>query len=145
MHARRVLHCDISARNLLLDAEFNIKLSDFQGRLLELHGEAEEDGPSVENTKSFMPRVDSNHADWKIEIFPLPSAFYYIIEGCEPYPDLDPNYDEEQIVKRFISRQSPEIAFSPMNYIMHKCWAGEYGSMDAVLQDLDFIHGDSMF
>ena len=145
VHARRVLHCDISARNLLLDAELNIKLSDFQGRLLGLHGEVEEDGFSVEDTKSFMPRVDSNHADWKTEIFALGSAFYYIIEGCEPYPDLDPNYDEEQIVKRFISRQFPKIEFSPMNSIMHKCWAGEYGSVDTVLQDLDFVHEDSMF
>lgn len=32
-----------------------------------------------------------------------------------------------------------------MNRIIHKCWAGEYGSVDAVLQDLEFVHEDSMF
>lgn len=105
VHKKRVLHRDISVSNVLLDAELNVKLSDFQGRLLAPDGGVEVEGLSVENTKSFMPRVDSGYADWKTEIFALGSALYYIIEGHEPYPDLDPDYDERQIVGRFTSGQ----------------------------------------
>ena len=138
VHKKGVLHRDISANNLLLDAELNVKLSDFQGRLLSPDGEIEEDGLSVENTKSFMPRVNSNYADWKTDIFALGSAFYYIMEGQEPYPDLDPDLHEEQIIERFTSSQFPTIEYSPMNRVMYKCWAGEYDSVDAVSQDLKF-------
>lgn len=34
IHKKGVMHCDISVKNLLLDAELNIKLCDFQGHLL---------------------------------------------------------------------------------------------------------------
>jgi serine/threonine protein kinase len=34
IHDKGVIYCDISVNNLLLDAELNIKLCDFQGRLL---------------------------------------------------------------------------------------------------------------
>ena len=68
VHEKHVLHRDISASNFLLDAELNIKLSDFQGRLLRPDVEIREEGLSLENTKSFMPRVDSNYADWKTKI-----------------------------------------------------------------------------
>ncbi|MCJ1356714.1 MAG: hypothetical protein MMC33_006709 [Icmadophila ericetorum] len=88
VHQMNILHRDISTNNLLLDAELNVKLSDFQGRLLTPDGKVEEDGLSVENVKSFMSRVDSNHADWKTEIFALGSAFYYIMEGHDPYPEF---------------------------------------------------------
>ena len=140
VHKKHVLHRDISVSNLLLDAELNVKLSDFQGRLLGPDGEVKEDGLSVENTKSFMPRVNPNHADWRTEIFALGSAFYYIIEGHEPYPELDPDHDEERIVERFTSGQFPKIECSMMDRVIHKCWAGEYDSVDAVLQDLKFIY-----
>jgi serine/threonine protein kinase len=95
VNENRVLHCDISASNLLPDAEVNVKVSDFQEGLLSPDGEIEEDGLSVDNTEPFMPRADSNHAGWKTEILALGSASCYIMGGQEPYPELDPLHDEE--------------------------------------------------
>lgn len=69
-----ILHRDISANNLLLDIALSLKLSDFQGRVLAPNGVIIEDGLSVECTKSFMPRADSGHVDWRTEIFALGSA-----------------------------------------------------------------------
>ena len=139
VHEKLVLHRDISANNILLDAELNAKLSDFQGRLLTPSGETQEEGLSIESTKSFMPRADFNHADWKTEIFALGSTFYYIIQGHQPYPELDSNHDEEQIVERFVSGKFSDVEFSPMNRVIHKCWAGKYDSVSEVLQDLELV------
>lgn len=121
VHDKRVLHRDLSASNLLLDAELNVKLSDFQGRLLGPDGEVEEDGLSVENTKSFMPRLDPDHADWKTGIFALGSTLYYIMEGHEPYPELDALHDEEEIMEKFSNGRFPEIDCPAMNRVIHKC------------------------
>jgi len=140
VHKMHVLHRDISANNFLLDAGLNLKLSDFQGRVLAPNGDVVEDGLSIESTKSSMPRGDSDHADWRTDIFALGSAFYYIMEGHEPYPDLDPYRDEEQIVERFTSGQFPEIGCSSMNRVIHKCWTAEFDSAEAVLYDLGFVH-----
>ncbi len=58
------------------------------------------------------------------------------MHGHEPFPDLDPSNDEKQIETRFASRQFPELESLLMNRVTHKCWAGEYDSAEAVLQDL---------
>ncbi|KAL8942661.1 MAG: hypothetical protein Q9211_001307 [Gyalolechia sp. 1 TL-2023] len=141
VHKKRVLHRDISVNNILLNADLNVKLSDFQGRLLTPDGEIQEDGLSLECTKSYMPRPNSNHADRRTDIFALGSAFYYIMEGHEPYSELDSSDDEEQIEARFLSRQFPEMESALMNCVTHKCWAGEYDSAEAVLQDLAKTNG----
>lgn len=135
-HRAGVIHCDINVNNLLLDHNFTVKLCDFQGRVLGPDGSVDKDGLARENTKSFMPRVDPNYADRKTDIFALGSTFYYIMQGHEPFLDLDPLDDEEQIKARFTSRQFPKLQSPLMNHVTQKCWAGEYNSAEAVLQDL---------
>ncbi|KAL8648015.1 MAG: hypothetical protein Q9210_005227 [Variospora velana] len=137
-HRAGVIHCDINMNNLLIDADLTVKLCDFQGRLLRPDGSVYKDGLSRENTKSWMPRADPNHSDRKTDIFALGSALYYIMLGHEPFPDLSSYHDEEQIEARFASHQFPEMDSLLMNRVTHKCWAGEYDSAEAVLQDLEF-------
>ena len=135
-HKAGVVHCDININNLLIDDNLTVKLCDFQGRLLRLDGSVDKDGLARENIKSFMPRADPNYSDQRTDIFALGSAIYYIMEGHEPFPDLDSFDDEEQITARFVSCQFPKLEPLFMNRVIHKCWAGDYDSAEAVLQDL---------
>ena len=80
IHAKRVIHCDISAGNLLLDKDLNVKLCDFQGRLLYPDGTIHLNGDSAEGVKSSMPRSDPNDANQKTDIFALRSAIYFMIK-----------------------------------------------------------------
>ena len=86
-----------------------------------------------------MPRADSEYTDLKTDIFTLESALYHIMEGHEPFPELDCFSDEEQIAKKFRSGQFPELGFSPMRDVIHKCWGGKYNSTEMVLQDIECI------
>lgn len=136
VHQKNVIHCDISVNNLLLDAELNIKLCDFQGRLLGPDKTLKLSGLSSENVKACMPRADPNHADEKTDIFALGTAFYQIIEGCEPFSELDSLSDEGEIERRFSLGQFPVVLYAPMSAIIHKCWGGKYSSAQDVLDDL---------
>ena len=135
-HMAGVIHCDINVNNLLLDDHLMVKLCDFQGLLLGPDGSVELDGLARENIKSSMPRTDPDFADRTTDIFALGSTFYYITQGHDPFPELDPFHHEEQIVARFRAHQFPETGSQLMNRVVHKCWAGEYDSADAILQDL---------
>ena len=83
-----------------------------------------------------MPRAYPDYSDRKTDIFALGSAFYYIMQGHEPFPELDSRLDEVEIEARFKPHQFPDMDPPLMRYVTHKCWAGEYDSAEAVLQDL---------
>jgi serine/threonine protein kinase len=139
IHEKGVIHCDISVNNLLLDAKLNIKLCDFQGRLLRSDRSVKLVGLSSENVKASMPRADPNHADEKTDIFALGTAFYQIIEGDEPFPELDSFTQEQDIEERFISGQFPAVRHAPMTVVIHKCWRGDYNSAHEVVSDLELF------
>jgi hypothetical protein len=94
------------------------------------------------STRTVLPERTSNHSCLE----PIPTtptgrpisslSVQLSTQGHEPFPDMDPLIDEEQIERRFASHQFPEMDFLLMNCVTHKCWAGEYNSAEAVLHDL---------
>jgi len=136
-HSCRVIHCDMHPRNLLLDASLNAKLSDFQGRHLSPDGTILIDGHSREDVKSRMPRPDFNTADEKTDIFALGSTIYHILKGHEPFPELDPDEDEEEVERLWQAKQFPSLESNLGGLVVHRCWGGMYKSAAEVAEDLD--------
>ncbi len=66
------------------------------------------------------------------------------MHGHEPFPDLDSHRDEEQIEARFTAHQFPEVQPPLMSRVIHKCWAAQYDSAEAVLQELGSDDVDPM-
>lgn len=139
LHGKRIIHCDINLNNLLLDECLDVKLCDFQGRLLTSDGRVVVDGGASENVKSRMPRPDYSHADYRTDIFALGSAIYHIMKGHEPFPDLDVfcEEDELEIMKRFDLLLFPGLSSEMAGDIVHKCWRGEYASARSIVQDFE--------
>ncbi|RDL37460.1 Uncharacterized protein BP5553_04893 [Venustampulla echinocandica] len=138
LHKKRVIHCDINLRNLLLDKNLDLKLADFQGMHKSCDGDVLLDGLSRECTKSFLPRAHGDYADVKTDLFALGSAIYFIMMGHEVFPDLDSNEDEEEIERRFRSSQFP-IDPQGCSAITNKCWTQEYGSSQEVVDDITAV------
>lgn len=106
------------------------------------NGELDSDGGVSENPKFFMPRNAPEHADAKTDICALGSTIFHIVEGHEPFPELDSFSDEEEITTRFSSGLFPEPRFSPIRDVVHKCWGGKYISADEVLWEVQRLCQD---
>jgi serine/threonine protein kinase len=141
LHKKRVIHCDINLRNLLLDENLDLKLADFQGMHKSCDGNVLLDGLSRECTKSFLPRVHGDYADVETDLFALGSAIYFIITGHEVFPDLDSDKDDEEIERRFRSGQFP-VDPQVCNAITSKCWTQEYSSAQEVVDEIIVVQNN---
>ncbi|RDW84212.1 uncharacterized protein DSM5745_04538 [Aspergillus mulundensis] len=136
IHTRNVIHCDINLRNLLLDDNLNLVLTDFQGMLKDADGKTLLDGFSRECSKSFAPRSDGDHADRKTDLFALGSAIYFIMMGHEVFPDLtNHDDDDDEIEARFRNGLFPADDH-PCAQITQRCWKQQYESANDLLFDL---------
>ena len=134
VHTRHVLHCDVSTRNLLLDGNLDVKLSDFQGTYNAPNGPSIY-GFALENAKAFLPRP-TNHSDQMSDLFALGTALYEIMTGHEPYPDLDELDDEEEIEKRYVEKRFPILDDVLGGQIIQRCWSLVYRSASHCVKDL---------
>lgn len=136
VHSKNILHCDMSIGNLLLDANLDIKLSDFQGRLLSPDGTILLDGGAGQGALSSMPRDDEDYCDIKTDIFALGTTAFFIITGHLPFTELDPLEDEDEIQQRFKDGDLPPLEQYQGGNIIHNCWRGNYKLAGEMVQDL---------
>lgn len=114
IHTKNVIYCDDNTNNLLLDANLNVKLADFQGIYVDQHGKRFTSF-AIENTQSSLLRNIPYLSDEKSNLFALCSVIYYIMTAHEPFPDLDYIRDEGEIARRFSTANSVSL---------WKYWAG---------------------
>lgn len=69
-------------------------------------------------------------------IFALGTAFYHIVAGYKPFPELDSFTREEEIEERFISSQFPATQLALTTVIMRKCWRRDYNSAHEIINGL---------
>lgn len=136
IHSKCVLHCDIRHDNLLLDANLDLKLADFQCQHLSSNGEIFLGGLSLESTKVYLPHKPADHASIKIDLFALGGAIYFTMLNHEVFPD--PTKSENEIERRSRARE-----FSTDSHvcsaIAEKCWTQFYSSGRQGLADLEAV------
>ena len=139
-HSKRVIHCDIRPRNLLLDKNLDLKLADFQGRHLSTNGEVLLNGFSGEPSRFSCPRDPRDYADVKTDLFALGSTLYFIMMGHDVFPDLSDQDDgsDEEVQRRFRARQFPQDSHA-CSAITAKCWEQAYSSATEVAQDIAIV------
>ncbi|KAF1990108.1 kinase-like protein [Aulographum hederae CBS 113979] len=122
-HFRNVIHCDISAGNIVIDRDLSAKLCDFQGMIRDTDG-----------------TVLLSRSRVLTDIFGLGTTIYYMVTGQLPFPELDGFDHEEEILRRFKEREFPELETHRGGDVVRKYWTGAYeNAMEAVqgLKKLD--------
>ncbi|KAM0185550.1 hypothetical protein ACHAPI_012128 [Fusarium lateritium] len=116
LHSFGIVHCDIGPHNFLLDADLNLKISDFSGSSL--------DGSiAMVCPGSRYAAPDPNWKPGKIpsageDIFALGSTIYHIIRGKAPFEDLS----DDQVEQNFSNGVFPELDGLPYGDLIALCW-----------------------
>ncbi|KAE9966140.1 hypothetical protein BLS_007198 [Venturia inaequalis] len=140
IHSRRVLHCDIQPTNLLLDKDLHIKLTDFQGKLLNADGTVDLFGGSGEPTRFCAPRDDPFDANIETELFALGCTIYFIMLSHAVYPDIIDGSTgwDERVRERFAKQEFPQDSHA-CSKVTAKCWLRQYNSAEEVVQEIAAI------
>lgn len=131
LHAADVIHCDLSARNFLLDSNLNLKISDFGGASL---GGSE---PSAcPATRYKPPGYDLDAMPmFRDDIFSLGSLIYFIMTGSYPYEEVA----SDEVEKLYEAEEFPEVSNLICGKIIQQCWCQQVDTAQAVADYLTLI------
>ncbi|EFY84420.1 hypothetical protein MAC_09522 [Metarhizium acridum CQMa 102] len=131
VHAAQVIHCDVTPRNFLLNADLDLRISDFAG--CSIAGSP----PLVAPGPRYLPPGWSwnRKAVEADDIFALGSVLYFIIVGIEPYADLE----EEEVEELFQGAKFPHVDQLSCGGIIQDCWHGTLSSTKLVVDALNSL------
>jgi serine/threonine protein kinase len=128
IHSHGVIHRDLGARQLLLDADWNVRLIDFGGSSFK--GQA---GFGVENATHFMPRSADAPSTIRTDLFALGSTLFEILRcGRAPYFDRG----SQEVGELFRDGVFPDVeeCGRPWGDVILRCWSGEFESAAEVAE-----------
>ncbi len=130
LHIHNVRQVDISGRNVLLDANRNVRLCDFAGSAIDSIQ------PEVWPEPGFQYPVDrhNNRGTIPAEIYALGSTIYELVTSQPPY-------HEETEVRGIAERPTrkgkyPDLAGLPLGDIIAMCWNAHFYFAEAVADSI---------
>lgn len=138
-HELGVLHADIHCLNFFLTRALDLKVGDWGGASIDgakshcsyrySHRLFGLDGTDVSAERGISAAT---------EIFALGIAFYVMISGEEPWPELEEPRDRLDIRERIVKRQYPDSKnLRILGGVVAKCWSGEFDSMTEIRRAIE--------
>ncbi|KAF2013550.1 kinase-like protein [Aaosphaeria arxii CBS 175.79] len=127
LHESGVVHCDLSPRNVLVDAEIGLRIADFSSASID--GSPSSAGGSV---RFQIPRNNPWKPTYQDDIFSLGSTLFEVMTSAGPYDGLE----SSMVIERFRSKQFPDSKGVILGDIIQKCWNLHYSSLSDVLPAL---------
>jgi serine/threonine protein kinase len=140
LHAKNLIHGDISVRNVFITAANVAKVGDLQGQLYCSDGRTIELASFTnENSQSRHPYAGEDEFSLRTDIFALGTLLYCLWHEHLPFPELDEFYQEEEIQTRYRRSEYPLVIAETagMDKIICQCWHSKYDRMSEILKDLE--------
>ncbi|ROT35421.1 kinase-like protein [Sodiomyces alkalinus F11] len=122
-----IIHCDIGPHNFLLDADLNLKISDFSGSSLHASGTNTRPGTRYTGPDSYWTAKRPPTPD--DDFFGLGSTIYFIITGTAPFEEIP----SHEVDRRYQAREFPELTGIQCADVIAKCWHREIRSAQEVV------------
>jgi serine/threonine protein kinase len=136
-HAKNVIHCDISCRNLFLFPDWCTKVGDFGSAILDgtppIHNIVEE----IRYELPLRGRVFAERPYVKRELFALGSAIYEIMAWKQPFEGLE----DDDVKKKYAAEEFPDVAYLLARNIVHNCWSEKFDTAKEVEEALTALRG----
>ncbi len=129
IHSKRVIHFDLSTRNILVKASGGLALCDFAGSSLDGEGPA---GLGTEGELRFSSPNRGRDATIQDDIFAMGSVFYELSTKAVPYTDRA----DEEVISLYCGQKFPPTNHLALGVVIAKCWKGSYSNAEQVLSDL---------
>lgn len=133
IHSKNIIHHDISARNILLSSDLDVKICDF--------GSAALQGEEAHGLAEFRYSFGRISLDWEAtfqyDLFCMGALFYEIITGKAPYKDLNRGH----VFERYKEQSFPSLEEIETSYatIIERCWHDNYTSILELQADLPLL------
>ncbi len=124
VHAAKVIHCDVTPRNFVLNESLDLHIIDFAGS--SIAGSR----PTVTTGSRFQrPGWRMSDAEYADDIFALGSVLYFIQTGHQPYHDIA----EGEVTVRFNAAEFPDVSSLRHGNIIRGCWKGDWGDAQQIV------------
>ena len=133
-----LVHGDIRPGNMLLDADWNLKLSDFDRGMMigeDIAVLTEPFGRLLNNEDGGCPGTYGK-AGARTETFAIGSVYYTLLRGHEPYETESWGRNRFVVLgEKFQKKEFPPLTNSTEDVIIRKCWSGEYQRVKELLAE----------
>jgi len=132
VHSVKVVHCDISPRNVLLDSNLDIKICDFAGASISGSEPSAYQDVRFRSPDSKWDKPPS----YKDDIFSLGSLLYFIWTGKHPYGEVS----SDRVEELYTRREFPNVSHLPCGEVIEQCWHQKI-DISQVYNDISSING----
>ncbi|KAJ8118119.1 hypothetical protein OPT61_g826 [Boeremia exigua] len=133
LHSKRVYHCDLSCRNILLTGQNVVQICDFGGSGLD-----SDESEGVEEPRYELPlrgRTWEERPYRVRDLFALGSALYEIMAWQKPFAQLE----DDEVQKRFEREEFPDTSGIACNEVIQNCWNERYETAEETLFALQAV------
>eukprot|EP01111_Echinosteliopsis_oligospora_P011467 TRINITY_DN3793_c0_g1_i1.p1 TRINITY_DN3793_c0_g1~~TRINITY_DN3793_c0_g1_i1.p1 ORF type:complete len:924 (+),score=262.14 TRINITY_DN3793_c0_g1_i1:63-2834(+) len=123
LHAENVIHRDIATRNLLVDDQGVVRISDFGLARIKTKATSQTKS-NVGPVKWMAPEaIKKKQFSVKSDSYSFGVLLWELVTRTEPYADMDPIHVAVEVIQDDLRPDIPEYTPKPFADIMLSCWA----------------------